>query len=132
MSGDVKVIMATNRIESLDPALIRPGRIDRKIEFPMPDIKTKRRIFGIHTGRMTLSDVSHNSMSIYSLLNLVIVRSRYILQNGLLFVDACYSHVPSSRVLTIKRSIGECAICCQCQMVFLPGKPRAARLTQAT
>lgn len=54
--GDVKVIMATNRIESLDPALIRPGRIDRKIEFPLPDAKTKRRIFGIHTGRMTLSD----------------------------------------------------------------------------
>lgn len=44
-----QVIMATNKIESLDPALIRPGRIDRKIEFPLPDIKTKRRIFGIHT-----------------------------------------------------------------------------------
>lgn len=54
--GDVKVIMATNKIESLDPALIRPGRIDRKIEFPMPDVKTKRRIFNIHTGRMTLGD----------------------------------------------------------------------------
>ncbi|KAJ3415702.1 ATPase of 26S proteasome regulatory subunit 4 [Chytridiales sp. JEL 0842] len=54
--GDVKVIMATNRIESLDPALIRPGRIDRKIEFPMPDVKTKRRIFNIHTSRMTLGD----------------------------------------------------------------------------
>ncbi|CAH1762731.1 12560_t:CDS:10, partial [Entrophospora sp. SA101] len=52
--GDV--VMATNRIESLDPALIRPGRIDRKIEFPLPDVKTKRRIFNIHTGRMTLSD----------------------------------------------------------------------------
>lgn len=38
---DVKVIMATNKIESLDPALIRPGRIDRKIEFPLPDQKTK-------------------------------------------------------------------------------------------
>lgn len=75
--GDVKVIMATNRIESLDPALIRPGklppfklslllsnpillnktgRIDRKIEFPLPDVKTKRRIFNIHTSRMTLGD----------------------------------------------------------------------------
>jgi 26S proteasome regulatory subunit T2 len=48
--------MATNRIETLDPALIRPGRIDRKIEFPLPDAKTKRRIFSIHTSRMTLSD----------------------------------------------------------------------------
>ncbi|SAM01710.1 hypothetical protein [Absidia glauca] len=54
--GDVKVIMATNKIDSLDPALIRPGRIDRKIEFPLPDVKTKRRIFNIHTSRMTLSD----------------------------------------------------------------------------
>merc|ERR1711920_350684 len=53
--GDVKVIMATNRIESLDPALIRPGRIDRKIEFPLPNEKTKRRIFNIHTSKMTLS-----------------------------------------------------------------------------
>ncbi|CEH17958.1 26s proteasome subunit p45 [Ceraceosorus bombacis] len=55
---DVKVIMATNRIESLDPALIRPGRIDRKIEFPMPDQKTKMRIIQLHTSRMNLdSDV---------------------------------------------------------------------------
>merc|ERR1712241_1662467 len=54
--GEVKVIMATNRIESLDPAMIRPGRVDRKIEFPLPDEKTKRRIFQIHTSKMTLSD----------------------------------------------------------------------------
>lgn len=45
--------MATNRIETLDPALIRPGRIDRKIEFPLPDAKTKRRIFSIHTGTLS-------------------------------------------------------------------------------
>jgi len=54
--GDVKVIMATNKIESLDPALIRPGRIDRKIEFPLPDVKTKRNIFKIHTAKMSLAD----------------------------------------------------------------------------
>ena len=40
----------------MDPALIRPGRIDRKIEFPLPDEKTKRRIFQIHASRMTLAD----------------------------------------------------------------------------
>ncbi|GMH92698.1 hypothetical protein TL16_g12424, partial [Triparma laevis f. inornata] len=54
--SEVKVIMATNKIESLDPALIRPGRIDRKIEFPLPDVNTKRHIFGIHTAKMTLGE----------------------------------------------------------------------------
>jgi 26S proteasome regulatory subunit T2 len=55
-SSEVKVILATNRIESLDPALIRPGRIDRKIYFPFPDTVTKRRIFQIHTNKMNMSD----------------------------------------------------------------------------
>merc|ERR1711934_790259 len=54
--GDVKVLLATNKIESLDPALLRPGRIDRKIEFPLPDHKTKRHIFKICTSKMTLAE----------------------------------------------------------------------------
>ena len=55
-NNEVKVILATNKIESLDPALIRPGRIDRKIHFPFPDIDTKRRIFQIHTSKMNLDE----------------------------------------------------------------------------
>ena len=53
--GDVKVVMATNKIETLDPALIRPGRIDRKILFEVPDQITKRKIFGLHTSKMSLA-----------------------------------------------------------------------------
>ena len=55
-SVNVKVIMATNRADTLDPALLRPGRLDRKIEFPRPDRRQKRLIFQVCTGKMNLSD----------------------------------------------------------------------------
>ena len=48
--------MATNRADTLDPALLRPGRLDRKIEFPMPDRRQKRLIFSTITGKMNLND----------------------------------------------------------------------------
>lgn len=53
---NVKVIMATNRQDTLDPALLRPGRLDRKIEFPMPDRRQKRLVFSTVTAKMNLSD----------------------------------------------------------------------------
>lgn len=53
---NVKVIMATNRADTLDPALLRPGRLDRKIEFPNPDRRQKRMVFAACTAKMNLSD----------------------------------------------------------------------------
>ncbi|CAI0540040.1 unnamed protein product [Linum tenue] len=53
---NVKVIMATNRADTLDPALLRPGRLDRKIEFPLPDRRQKRLVFQVCTSKMNLGD----------------------------------------------------------------------------
>ncbi|KAJ9687815.1 hypothetical protein PVL29_013856 [Vitis rotundifolia] len=50
--GNIKVMMATNRPDTLDPALLRPGRLDRKLEFGLPDVKSRTQIFKIHTRTM--------------------------------------------------------------------------------
>lgn len=46
----VKIIMATNRPDTLDPALLRPGRLDRKIEIPLPNEQARLEILKIHAG----------------------------------------------------------------------------------
>ncbi|KAJ5073498.1 hypothetical protein M0811_08615 [Anaeramoeba ignava] len=53
-SQNIKVLMATNRIDILDPALLRPGRIDRKIEFPNPNESARLEILRIHSRKMNL------------------------------------------------------------------------------
>nr|CAB3468318.1 unnamed protein product [Digitaria exilis] len=53
-TNKIKVLMATNRIDILDPALLRPGRIDRKIEFPNPNESSRFDILKIHSRRMNL------------------------------------------------------------------------------
>ena len=52
--GDVKIIGATNRVDILDPALLRPGRFDRMIEFPIPNEIAREAIFKIHTRKLNI------------------------------------------------------------------------------
>ncbi|MFX1424910.1 MAG: proteasome-activating nucleotidase [Promethearchaeota archaeon] len=54
--GDVKIIGATNRVDILDPALLRPGRFDRMIDFPIPDDEARKAIFKIHTRRLHIEE----------------------------------------------------------------------------
>ena len=61
--GDVKIIGATNRIDILDPALLRPGRFDRMIDFPIPDEEARKSIFKIHTRALNIEgEVNFNKL----------------------------------------------------------------------
>ncbi|ADX85790.1 proteasome-activating nucleotidase [Saccharolobus islandicus] len=53
---NVKIIAATNRIDILDPALLRPGRFDRIIEVPLPDFRGRTEIFNIYLKKMKIED----------------------------------------------------------------------------
>jgi len=53
--GNIKFIAATNRIDILDQALLRPGRFDRIVEFPLPDAAERETILKIHTKKMNLA-----------------------------------------------------------------------------
>lgn len=52
--GNIKVLMATNRPDTLDPALLRPGRLDRKVEFALPDLQGRSNILKIHARSMSV------------------------------------------------------------------------------
>merc|ERR1712137_782248 len=63
-NDDVKVIAATNRVDILDPALLRSGRIDRKVEFPLPNEEARARILVIHSRKMKTSpDINFDELS---------------------------------------------------------------------
>jgi 26S proteasome regulatory subunit T5 len=55
----IKVLAATNRVDVLDPALLRSGRLDRKIEFPLPNEEARAQILKIHSRKMKV-DASIN------------------------------------------------------------------------
>ncbi|MBA0768049.1 hypothetical protein Gotri_016886 [Gossypium trilobum] len=73
---NVKVIMATNRADTLDPALLRPGRLDRKIEFPLPDRRQKRLVFQASRAICVFS----MSMSLLSLVHFSVIGDLYLSQ----------------------------------------------------
>ncbi|KAI8971868.1 26S protease regulatory subunit 7 [Mycotypha africana] len=52
--GNIKVLMATNRPDTLDPALLRPGRLDRRVEFGLPDLEGRAHIMRIHAKSMSV------------------------------------------------------------------------------
>ncbi len=52
--GNVKIVGATNRLDILDPAVTRPGRLDRMLKVPLPNAKGREEIFKIHTAKMSL------------------------------------------------------------------------------
>jgi proteasome regulatory subunit len=54
--GEIRIIAATNRFDMLDEAILRPGRFDRLVDVPMPDVEARERIFEIHTEGMEVSD----------------------------------------------------------------------------
>ncbi|XP_060875590.1 26S proteasome regulatory subunit 6A-B [Metopolophium dirhodum] len=62
-TADIKVIAATNRVDILDPALLRSGRLDRKIEFPHPNQEARARIMQIHSRKMNKFDVNFEELS---------------------------------------------------------------------
>jgi len=63
-NNDIKVIAATNRVDILDPALLRSGRLDRKIEFPVPNEEARGRILQIHSRKMNVNaDVNYEELA---------------------------------------------------------------------
>ena len=59
----IKVIAATNRIDILDPALLRSGRLDRKVEFPLPNEAGRAMILQIHSRKMTVGEVNFEELA---------------------------------------------------------------------
>ena len=61
----IKVIAATNRPDILDPALLRSGRLDRKVELPLPSEEARSRIMQIHSRRMHVNkeDVNYEELA---------------------------------------------------------------------
>ena len=104
---NVQVLMATNRPDTLDPALLRPGRLDRKVEFGLPDLESRTQIFQIHTRTMNCErDIRFELLS----------RHETLVCNG--FALSAWH----GRLLSMQAS-SSCATCCDTVAKVQQGKP---------
>lgn len=95
---DIKVIAATNRVDILDPALLRSGRLDRKIEFPGPNEDARARIMQIHSRKMNVRYVIIASIRMQSLSISLSLAPTSILRSWLAVQT-------TTTVLSVKRSV---------------------------
>lgn len=107
VSSGIVVMAATNRPDTLDPALLRPGRFDRQIVVPLPDLDDRRKILAVHTrGKHTASDVDLDTlargtpgMSGADLSNLVNEAALYAVRGGDDVVNMGHFDLARDRVL---------------------------------
>lgn len=96
-SEGIVVIAATNRLDVLDPALLRPGRFDRQVEIGLPDVKARQRILELHLGNKPVSD----NVNIETIAKQTVYFSGAMLEN-LLNEAAIFAAKENSDTITMK------------------------------
>ncbi|CAG8641199.1 14276_t:CDS:10, partial [Cetraspora pellucida] len=145
--GNIKVLMATNRPDTLDPALLRPGRLDRKVEFSLPDLEGRSHILKIHAKSMSVErDIRYELIarlcpnstgaelrSVCTEAGMFAIRSRRKVATEKDFLEAVNKVIKSyakfsstPRITKISVSTLMASKCQLCQVIFLSRKELAA------
>lgn len=98
--GQVKMIMATNRPDTLDPALLRPGRLDRKIEIPLPNEQARLEILKIHALPIAKHGEIGKKLVSYKFYNFTLQYSKYLLFINIQIMKQWSNYRMDSMVLT--------------------------------
>ena len=106
----IKVICATNRPDILDPALLRSGRIDRKIEFPLPDEAARARIIQIHARKMNCSKGASGAPVLFFVFNVNFASKLAVLLSLVIFLSIYLSLLSSLSLSCIPWSVPPSAL----------------------
>lgn len=106
--GKVKMIMATNRPDTLDPALLRPGRLDRKIEIPLPAESSRLDILKIHASKISkMGDIDYDAVvKLTDGMNGADLRN-VCTEAGMFAIRAFRDHVIEEDFMKAARKVGE-------------------------